>query len=167
MATRSWPFRGCFQYTRAGLPGGLRIKLTNRSPARYTWAAHGQERSGKHGDRGGKSWTIRLSGASIFQRRTCLVKAAMRSIWRHAPIALGLVLFVAGSARTAQAQNKSSGSIHLGAFFPTQSELKAETSDTWYALGVDFQPGFKYHPLGGNVHFGFDGVWHGSGASGG
>ena len=49
----------------------------------------------------------------------------------------------------------------------TSSWLKAETSDTWYALGVDFQPGFKYHPLGGNVHFGFDGVWHGSGASGG
>ena len=65
----------------------------------------------------------------------------------------------------ANAQNRSGASLHVGAFFPTQGELRSETSDAWYSAGVDFQPTVKYHPLGGNVHVGFDAAWRGGGSN--
>ncbi len=94
--------------------------------------------------------------------------AAIGSVLRRGRVAAALGLLAAFSPGAAQAQlNVSKTSIRLGAFFSTDSNLKSQTSSVWNAVGLDALAGVKYHPLGGDIHIGFDAVWHGGGSSGG
>jgi hypothetical protein len=47
-------------------------------------------------------------------------------------------------------------SLKTGAFFPVQGTMRNETANEWWYIGVDVDPGFRYKPANGTVHFGAD-----------
>ena len=79
-----------------------------------------------------------------------------RTAIRAAICAVTLALASFGMATTARADDDSGPAhklaVKLGAFFPTESNFRAAGGDTWWAAGVDYNPGLRYKPLGGTAH---------------
>ena len=81
------------------------------------------------------------------------------SLWRVWPCAavVGAVL-VAPSVARAQGDEpvRYEWSLKAGAFIPTQATLSREAAEPWWYFGADFNPKFRYRPLGGEVYFSLD-----------
>ena len=66
-----------------------------------------------------------------------------------------------GIAATARAQDPEPVEPHkydlrLGAFFPTQGNLRSQSGSPYYVVGIDYNPLLRYKPAGGTVFFSVD-----------
>ncbi len=69
-------------------------------------------------------------------------------------VVLGGALAAKASADDGEA--RLTFSLKAGAFFPVHGTMRSETASEWWYLGVDLDPGFRYKPANGTVHFGVD-----------
>ncbi len=47
-------------------------------------------------------------------------------------------------------------SLKIGAYYPVHGTMRSQTASEWWYLGLDVDPGFRYKPANGTVHFGAD-----------
>ncbi|NLI00737.1 MAG: hypothetical protein GX446_14735 [Chthonomonadales bacterium] len=82
----------------------------------------------------------------------------MRSVFTWV-VAVGVMVMIAGSASVARADSDETGltvSAKLGVFYPVHGTMRSQTAREWWYVGVDLDPGFRYKPANGTVHFGVD-----------
>ncbi len=91
---------------------------------------------------------------------------ANRSLLGTLATVCGLFI-IAGSAARAQdmeVDGTHKMSFKLGGFVPTQGTLKNQSSSPYYALGVEYNPNFRYKlGGGGNITFGADFLYRSNG----
>jgi hypothetical protein len=82
------------------------------------------------------------------------VNAAKRYLWSVS--ALGVLLLCAAGIACAQdiepLPAPSKWNVKVGAFFPTQGNLKDQTSNAWLSLAADYYPNLRYRPLNGDIY---------------
>jgi hypothetical protein len=77
-------------------------------------------------------------------------------------MSVALTLMLVGPTTAARAEDETlprTWSVKLGAFFSNNGGMKAQASETWWYGGVDYFPNFRFRPLRGDVHIGFDARW--------
>ena len=81
----------------------------------------------------------------------------MNAARRYAMLAraVGVALLFAGTTSAARAQDDANPtwSVKAGVFFPTQGTLRSQSGSPYYALGVQFDPDFRYRFEGGRIAF--------------
>jgi opacity protein-like surface antigen len=95
------------------------------------------------------------------QRRTDFVNAAKRSVRRAVGLASGfalLLLCVTGMARAQDIEpiKPRSYAVKAGGFLALDGNLKDQTSDLWWFVGLEYHPNFRHRLLNGDVYFGVD-----------
>ncbi len=69
----------------------------------------------------------------------------------------------AGSGGRAEDESAHKLALKLGVFLPADSTFRSINGDTWFATGIDYNPGLRYRPLGGVMHVGSDAAFRSSG----